>query len=695
MLSTHTTLNSLTVALGTWALVLRGSLFRFRITAFVAVLPLVFTLLFAMVAVQVNRAADSSPSLILSMAVFPLGAALLVTCFGYPFTRQLSKEAGPGVRHKLLLTVVSFVACVGLASVGSATLTKAFVQAPTIGRVLIRIIGFPLVVEVFLLVIRLTARSALGHRIAAQYSLVFMLPTMLVASMLGRFLSTNLESFAETVGVSITIALVEMTMRFTLPWRDKTALALRRRLCCTSKEEDDPVTQAWRDRRWTHFHHAFMEVDSMCEDVGILASLPLTLLFAVPPSPGAQPLSTGAIVVRVVVQLLIELTTDVGAAVGVGCMRAVCSVRPLPVEAAELVTAYRPLPRLKRASVHQTDSGRVTVNLPVKHLARDQDQTIVRLDPGRPSPLPASAHDQVGRPPRAGAAAGAPQAPPSQRSQRRVSDSAFSVPLSLPSREVSAVQSAASSDVSHSVSATHSLDVPTLSITSRRGSDAGHHRSHRAQSSSLCDGPPCCTAGLWCCCVFVRRSCSFTYGCCKAAEDDAVVDAAAARVSRWHAAGIMTERASLWQHVPLRVFHEVASPKAAFDGVDLVGAATGTVFHDPEAGPTIDDSLPVPTLKLPSDVQTKYPNTQPIRPVPSRYTPSRPPLALSLAFKLEVMAVRRLYAFSLLPPGLLPFFIAASLVAVTIVVWQSMNVQLRCAFLLDGGGYKYDFCSDL
>ena len=164
-----------------------------------------------------------------SGAVFPGLAAVVVLLGGTAFTRTLQWDMGDVVRGKLVLTLLSFGVSIGLSAVGSGVLLPLFAGASATGRILIRLLLFPLLVEALLLLLRMACRVCFGQGMPAQNALVVLLPTMLVGSMLGRFLCTNLESIWETVGVSLALAAIEALLRFTMAWRDAAATALCRR----------------------------------------------------------------------------------------------------------------------------------------------------------------------------------------------------------------------------------------------------------------------------------------------------------------------------------------------------------------------------------------------------------------------------------------------------------------------------------
>jgi hypothetical protein len=72
-----------------------------------------------------------------------------------------------------------------------------------------------------------------------------------------------------------------------------------------------------------------------------------------------------------------------------------------------------------------------------------------------------------------------------------------------------------------------------------------------------------------------------------------------------------------------------------------------------------------------------------------------------LGVAAETRTVKRLNAWELLPPGFLVLFVLLATAVVTAVVWQTMNVNLRCPFTLDAtvnltvdrdAPLKFDFC---
>lgn len=118
-----------------------------------------------------------------------------------------------------------------------------------------------------------------------------------------------------------------------------------------------PLWKVWHTRRWNHFQNAYLEVDTLSEDVGIMVSLPLALLFRLPPEPGALPLSAEAVVLRVVLQLVIELLTELAPVMVMLLMRACSTIPAQPVSASYLARKVLKLPALRNAEIISTPTG--------------------------------------------------------------------------------------------------------------------------------------------------------------------------------------------------------------------------------------------------------------------------------------------------------------------------------------------------
>ncbi len=346
---------------GVWAFLTRCSFGGRRCATVAMVLPLGACVTALLLTYVVSRPADTAPSLPVFLTM-PVLVTVVMSIGLTPFLRNLQAEIGALVKHRTILTFASLSSAMFIASLLSGLIMQLYFRSSIAARVLIRLFVFPLVVEAILLCVRGVARTALGPELAAQNTLLFLLPPMLTASLVGRFLSTNLESVQETIAVSMAVASMEMLLRFTLPMRDRAAQSLRRAVCCTGPLHEPGtmhgrLTAVWEQRRWSHFHYAFMEMDSLCEDVGVLLALPITLLFAMPPAPGAAPLSAPAVVLRIVLQLIIESGTDLSAAWGAVCLRAGCRVHPRAVRVTRLIQDELGLPRLQGSHIALNKSG--------------------------------------------------------------------------------------------------------------------------------------------------------------------------------------------------------------------------------------------------------------------------------------------------------------------------------------------------
>ncbi len=81
----------------------------------------------------------------------------------------------------------------------------------------------------------------------------------------------------------------------------------------------------------TQSYYAFLIADTMAEDIGILASLSLSLLFRVPARRGELPISADQVLIRVMIQYLLEALTDIGPALTYYVSSMLCGVRLSPV----------------------------------------------------------------------------------------------------------------------------------------------------------------------------------------------------------------------------------------------------------------------------------------------------------------------------------------------------------------------------
>ena len=112
----------------------------------------------------------------------------------------------------------------------------------------------------------------------------------------------------------------------------------------------------------TQSYYAFLIADTMGEDIGILASLPLALLFRLPASTGGRPISPSEIVTRVLIQYALEFMTDIGPALGFWLGTVVCGVRFAPVTSKMVAKAVG----LPRGHIAASARGEAAV---LKHVA--------------------------------------------------------------------------------------------------------------------------------------------------------------------------------------------------------------------------------------------------------------------------------------------------------------------------------------
>ena len=220
----------------------------------------------------------------------------------------------------------------------------AFAVAGEVGRITLRILALPLLNEVCSGAIRVLGYTWLSPSLPADWVLVPSSTLVLFMAMAGRFLSTNMHTVSGTIAVSLLLAVVELGMRGTMPWRDA---AYTRLLCHPAFCRPPAATHRARRahlKAWT----GFMQLETVAEDVGILFSLAIALLLRVPPTPGAAPLTVSEVALRVAVQYAIELLTDIGFALAHYTLVTCCGVRYGRVTAPQLQAALAPRPPKKR-----------------------------------------------------------------------------------------------------------------------------------------------------------------------------------------------------------------------------------------------------------------------------------------------------------------------------------------------------------
>ncbi len=209
-------------------------------------------------------------------------------------------------------------------------------------RIVIRLFFLPLVVEACSAVLRIASRLMLRGGVPGVLRGFVLLPVALFNAFVGRHFSTGLNSALLSYILSFAVATLEITMRYSAPLRDKIILRVARRLqrtpcfhhcaalkalcrarhcaaASSSPESSTGDSDKWGDlppatqhARVARAHFAFMTLDTVAEDIGMLTLIPIAILFRQPTRIGGPPLPVGDVLLRVGFQWLLELWTDVG-----------------------------------------------------------------------------------------------------------------------------------------------------------------------------------------------------------------------------------------------------------------------------------------------------------------------------------------------------------------------------------------------
>ena len=236
-----------------------------------------------------------------------------------------------------------------------------FVRASLVTQVVLRLVVVPLCVELALGALRLATRLSFLPALARSHVQVFLVQPVLAATIVGRLLGTNMDSTQETVGLAIGTSVIEILMRITIPYRDRLyEAAIRRCSCCcpasvSGTHDDDEYTPTTAQRKQhqrrrliaaqdLHAYYTYLLLDTAGEDIGILLSLPLSLLFRLPSRIGGQPIPADELVLRVVIQYIIEFFTDIAPAL-IFLALSVCAVgsRKHAEAAASVTSKLKPL----------------------------------------------------------------------------------------------------------------------------------------------------------------------------------------------------------------------------------------------------------------------------------------------------------------------------------------------------------------
>ncbi len=224
-----------------------------------------------------------------------------------------------------MLALVAMALTLIVAFVVLQVLTPAFARADPFTRVIIRVFLFPLLIEIPAGAIRVASRFWMGPQFPLARMLLFLLSPVMLSSMVGRFLATNMATLGETVAVSILLSIMEVLLRATMLWRDNLYASCCGRPCggLSGKKK--------HARAETHVWVMFMLFETVTEDIAILMSLPVTLLLRIPPIPGGAPLETGDVVTRVLFQYVVEALTDIGFVLVFAFMVSCVGVRYAPI----------------------------------------------------------------------------------------------------------------------------------------------------------------------------------------------------------------------------------------------------------------------------------------------------------------------------------------------------------------------------
>ena len=268
-----------------------------------------------------------SDGFLVSWLVLQLGVLAIVPC--------LWRDLLVAVSHKPIRFTFIFSV---LALLNSFLLTEVLVgmynRSSDGTRIVIRLLVLPLMVETLSAAMRFAARLLMHGDVPGATRGFILLPVATANALIGRFFSTGLNSAALSYALSFAVAALEVTIRYTAPMRDewitrgaryaKTTVCAS---CCkparkqaravsgrtaTEHVDWDDLSPATQHARTTRAHYAFITLDTVSEDIGMLTLIPVAIFFRLPTRIGGQPLPLGDVLLRVGFQWLLELWTDVG-----------------------------------------------------------------------------------------------------------------------------------------------------------------------------------------------------------------------------------------------------------------------------------------------------------------------------------------------------------------------------------------------
>ena len=286
-----------------------------------------------------------------------------------------------------------------------------FLQSGDGVRVAVRLVVVPLMAEAIALLTRVPDHQLLDGNVPGASRGFMLVPISLVLSVVGRFCTTGMTSLGLTIALSLAVAALEVTMRWTVLQRDaalgKVLSWIRNTCACQALRSGlprlslpaccEPVRRCLRDepsaellafrRRWGDLtpaeqhgkdmraNYAYIVGDTVAEDIGMLTLIPVAIFFRLPTRIGGQPLPLEDVLWRVAFQWVLELMTDAGPFLTYAVGRAWLAWRGDTLYrgvsrsdvAAALARTKSALPGLiQPGSVHSLASGAVSKSVPSK-----------------------------------------------------------------------------------------------------------------------------------------------------------------------------------------------------------------------------------------------------------------------------------------------------------------------------------------
>lgn len=300
------------------------------------------------------------------------------------------------IRGPVRLQLVVFFALVAFAFMVVSVIVPAFTAASPVFQAVLRVVIFTFGFELAIAAMRVSTKLSFSPLLPRDRLVAMAGQSVLVAGITGRFLTSSMDSTVGTIAVAFAISVTELTLRLTLPARDRAILAALDSLCgcCRARRQARPLPEhlgqskepggpevaktapgepstmsapqalqggsrtvprpallsvsdgatagadplvakalaaaqrrTGREAQDIHAYFSLLTLDTMAEDVGILTTLPFALLFRLPARIGGLPPSIGDVLIRVGMQYVLEILTDLGPAIMLWCVHACCGVR--------------------------------------------------------------------------------------------------------------------------------------------------------------------------------------------------------------------------------------------------------------------------------------------------------------------------------------------------------------------------------